>query len=159
MDITALHFGYQISKETFSVLWKQEDVSVSFDLKRRKIFFFLSHLYKEYKLEISYDSIWQIKLHRPRGQPTKFLLVQLLGAPKIHKKDVSRAHGHSSGSGKLISLHRVALANLLLYVWSFHRRVCSQNFMAILSIMKKMKANLFCTKGIISLAILVLSPL
>jgi uncharacterized membrane protein len=37
MDITALHFGYQISKETFSVLWKQEDVSASFDLKMRKL--------------------------------------------------------------------------------------------------------------------------
>ncbi|XP_059448412.1 probable RNA-dependent RNA polymerase 1 isoform X2 [Corylus avellana] len=94
MDIKALHFGYQISKETFSVLWKQEeDVSVGFDLEKRKWFFFLSHLSEAYKLEISYDSIWQIKLHRPRGQSTIFLLLQLLGAPKIHKKDVSCARG------------------------------------------------------------------
>jgi RNA-dependent RNA polymerase len=77
MDITALHFGYQISKETFSVLWKQEDVSVSFDSDRRKLFLFLSYLSEEYKLELSFDSIWQIKLHRPRGQATKFLLIQV----------------------------------------------------------------------------------
>jgi RNA-dependent RNA polymerase len=77
MDITALHFGYQISKETFSVLWKQEDVSVSFDSDRRKLFLFLSYLSEEHKLELSFDSIWQIKLHRPRGQATKFLLIQV----------------------------------------------------------------------------------
>jgi RNA-dependent RNA polymerase len=77
MDITALHFGYQISKETFSVLWKQEHVSISFDLERRKLFFFLSYLSEEHKLELSFDSIWQIKQHRPRGQATKFLLIQV----------------------------------------------------------------------------------
>jgi RNA-dependent RNA polymerase len=77
MDITALHFGYQISKETFSVLWKQEDVSVSFDSNRRRLFFFLSYLSEEHKLELSFDSIWQIKLHRPSGQATKFLLIQV----------------------------------------------------------------------------------
>jgi RNA-dependent RNA polymerase len=77
MDITALHFGYQISKETFSVLWKQEDVSVSFDSNRRRLFFFLSYLSEEHELELSFDSIWQIKLHRPRGQATKFLLIQV----------------------------------------------------------------------------------
>jgi RNA-dependent RNA polymerase len=77
MDVKALHFGYLISKETFSVLWKQEDVSVRFDLRKRKWFFFLSHLSESYKLEISFDSIWQIKLHRPRGQTSKFLLIQV----------------------------------------------------------------------------------
>ncbi len=77
MDITALHFGYQVSKETFSVLWTQEQVYVSFDLNRRKMFFFLSYLSEEHKLELSFDSIWQIKLHRPRGQATMFLLIQV----------------------------------------------------------------------------------
>jgi RNA-dependent RNA polymerase len=79
MDITASHFGYQISKETFSVLWKQEDVSASFNLKMRKLFFLsdLSDLSEQYKLEFSFDSIRQIKLHQPRGQPTKFLLIQV----------------------------------------------------------------------------------
>jgi RNA-dependent RNA polymerase len=77
MDIKALYFGYQISKQTFSVLWKQEDVSVRFDLRKRKWFFFLSHLSEAYKLEISYDSIRQIMLHRPPGQATKFLLIQV----------------------------------------------------------------------------------
>jgi RNA-dependent RNA polymerase len=77
MDIKALHFGYQISKQNFSVLWKQEDVYVDFNLEKRKWFFFLSYLSEAYKLEISFDSIWQIKLHRPRGQSTMFLLLQV----------------------------------------------------------------------------------
>jgi RNA-dependent RNA polymerase len=77
MKIKALHFGYQISKETFAVLWKQEDVSVQFNLKRRKCFFLLSYLSEEYKLEISYDSIWKTQLYRPRGQASKFLLLQV----------------------------------------------------------------------------------
>jgi RNA-dependent RNA polymerase len=77
MDIKALHFGYQISKETFSWLWKQEDVSVEFNLKKRKCFFLLSYRSEEYKLEISYDSIWKMQLHRPRGQASKFLLFQV----------------------------------------------------------------------------------
>jgi RNA-dependent RNA polymerase len=77
MDITALHFGYQISKETFSVLWKQEDVSVNFDSNGKRLFFFLSYLSEEHELELSFDSIGQIKLHRPRGQATKFLLIQV----------------------------------------------------------------------------------
>jgi RNA-dependent RNA polymerase len=77
MDITALHFGYQISKETFSVLWKQEHVSINFDLEMRKLSLFVSYLSEEHKLELSFDSIWQIKLHRPRGQATKFLLIQV----------------------------------------------------------------------------------
>jgi hypothetical protein len=77
MDVKALRFGYQISKQNFSVLWKQEDVYVDFNLEKRKWFFFLSHLSEAYKLEISFDSIWQIKLHRPRGQSTMFLLLQV----------------------------------------------------------------------------------
>jgi RNA-dependent RNA polymerase len=77
MDIKALHFGYLISRETFSVLWKQEVVSVEFNFKKRRYFFFLSYLSEKYKLEISSDSIWKIKLHRPRGQATKFLLIQV----------------------------------------------------------------------------------
>ena len=60
-----------------------------------------------------------------------------------------------SGSGKLTSLHRVLLVNLLLYVWSFHMRVRFQHFF----LMKKMKADLFCRKGLISPAIQLLSPL
>ncbi|KAJ6321897.1 hypothetical protein OIU77_011894 [Salix suchowensis] len=43
------------------------------------------YLSTQYKLELSYENIWQIELHRPLGQ-TKFLTVQMLGGPKIFKK-------------------------------------------------------------------------
>ncbi|KAB1205839.1 RNA-dependent RNA polymerase 1 [Morella rubra] len=76
MDHTTLYFGYQISKEQFAVLWKQPDCSVKFDSRKRELKFFLSHLFNEYKLEISYEDISQIELRRPDSQTTKFLLIQ-----------------------------------------------------------------------------------
>nr|POE89553.1 hypothetical protein CFP56_02274 [Quercus suber] len=50
------------------------------------------------------------------------------------------------GFKKLISLRRAALANLLLYVSSSHRKVSFQNFMEILSLIRKMRALLFGSK-------------
>ena len=77
MDNITLHFGYQTSREIFSVLWKQENVSVSFDSEKRRLRFFLSYLSVEYKLELSYENIRQIELHLPSGQATKFLRIQV----------------------------------------------------------------------------------
>ena len=77
MDNITLHFGYQTSREIFSVLWKQENVSVSFDSEKRRLRFFLSYLSVEYKLELSYENIRQIELHRPDGHATKFLRIQV----------------------------------------------------------------------------------
>ena len=73
----ALYFGYQTSRESFSVLLKQENVSVSFDSEKRRLYFFLSYDSVEYKLEISYENIRQIELHYPNGQATMFLLIQV----------------------------------------------------------------------------------
>ncbi|XP_075659950.1 putative RNA-dependent RNA polymerase 1 [Castanea sativa] len=87
MDNIAMYFGYQTSREKFSVLWKQENVSVRYNLEKRKLYFFFSYLSEEYKLEISYENIWQIEQYRPHGQAKKFLLIQLLGAPRIFLKD------------------------------------------------------------------------
>ncbi|GMY18202.1 probable RNA-dependent RNA polymerase 1 [Fagus crenata] len=87
MDSITLHFGYQTSRESFSVLWKQENVSVSFDSEKRRLYFFLSYDSVEYKLEISYENIRQIELHYPNVQATKFLLIQLFGAPQIYEMD------------------------------------------------------------------------
>ena len=77
MDNTALYFGYQTSREKFSVLWKQENVSVRYNLGKRKLYFCFSYLSEEYKLEISYENIWQIEQYRPHGQAKKFLLIQV----------------------------------------------------------------------------------
>ncbi|XP_059649727.1 probable RNA-dependent RNA polymerase 1 [Cornus florida] len=85
MESVTLHFGCQVSRDKFSVLWKSANVSVKFGFGLRKMYFFISYRSVDYKLELSYENIWQIELHRPRGQP-KFLLVQLLGAPRIYEK-------------------------------------------------------------------------
>ncbi|XP_021834254.1 probable RNA-dependent RNA polymerase 1 [Prunus avium] len=88
MELVKLHFGCQISNEQFSVLWTLSDVSVKFGMILKHFYFFFSHDSIEYKLEISYDNVSQIELHRPHGQLAKFLLIQLCGAPRIYKKDV-----------------------------------------------------------------------
>nr|XP_023929332.1 probable RNA-dependent RNA polymerase 1 [Quercus suber]POE89552.1 rna-dependent rna polymerase 1 [Quercus suber] len=90
MDNIALHLGYQTSRKSFSVLWKQENVFVRFDSDMRNLYFYFSDLSEEYKLELSYENIWKIELHHPRGQAKKFLLIQLLGAPRIYVQDHTR---------------------------------------------------------------------
>ncbi|XP_041006286.1 probable RNA-dependent RNA polymerase 1 [Juglans microcarpa x Juglans regia] len=85
-NILAMHFGNQVSRDSFSVLWKQEDVFGNFDFKNEKLYFLFS---AEYKFEISYENISKIELYRPRAQATQFILIQLLGAPRIYVKDVS----------------------------------------------------------------------
>ncbi|KAL5553261.1 hypothetical protein UlMin_040662 [Ulmus minor] len=87
IESITLHFGCQISNEKFSVLWKTEDVTVKFGI-RQKLYFFFSYLSAEYKLDLSYENIWQSELHRPRGQTTQFLTIKLLGAPRIFEKAV-----------------------------------------------------------------------
>ncbi|PSR91032.1 RNA-dependent RNA polymerase [Actinidia chinensis var. chinensis] len=86
MESVTLHFGCQISKEKFSVLWKRNNIAVKFGFGLRKLYFFFSYRSVDYKLELSYENIWKLELHRPRGQTAKFLLIQLLGAPRIYKK-------------------------------------------------------------------------
>ncbi|KAA8529775.1 hypothetical protein F0562_034125 [Nyssa sinensis] len=75
-----------VSKEKFSVLWRRTNVSVKFGFGLRKMYFFPSYLSVGYKLQLSYENIWQIELYRPHGQTAKFLLIQLLGAPRIYEK-------------------------------------------------------------------------
>ncbi|KAF5442827.1 hypothetical protein F2P56_035445 [Juglans regia] len=89
MNKIPLHFGNQVSEDSFSVLWKLEDVSGKFDFKNKNLFFFFSYLSKVYKFQISFDNIRKIELYLPPGQAKKFLLIQLLGAPRIYVKDVS----------------------------------------------------------------------
>jgi RNA-dependent RNA polymerase len=77
IDNITLHFGCQVSKEKFYALWNKENVSVKFGFGNRKIYLFLTYLSTKYKLELSYENIWQIELHRPLGQAKKFLIVQV----------------------------------------------------------------------------------
>ncbi|XP_048319250.2 probable RNA-dependent RNA polymerase 1 isoform X1 [Ziziphus jujuba] len=83
-----LYFGCQVSREKFSVLWKEVNVSVEFGNGLRQLHFYFKHQHIEYKLQLSYENLWQIQLQRPRREAVKYLLIQLLGAPRIYKKDV-----------------------------------------------------------------------
>ncbi|KAE9450873.1 hypothetical protein C3L33_17224, partial [Rhododendron williamsianum] len=96
MEGVTIYFGCQISKEMFSVLWKREDISVKFGfgLRKKKLDFFMSYLDLEYKLELFYENILQIELYCPRGQRAKFLLIQLLGAPRIYKTCKQSAYSY-----------------------------------------------------------------
>lgn len=85
MDGITLNFGCQISDEKFAVLGSTE-VSIKFGMGLKKIYFFLSRGSVEYKLQLSYENIWQVVLHRPYGQNARFLLIQLFGAPRIYKR-------------------------------------------------------------------------
>ncbi|XP_073020164.1 probable RNA-dependent RNA polymerase 1 isoform X1 [Primulina eburnea] len=86
MEEVTLNFGCQISRERFSVLWKETKVSVKFGTGMKKMYFQLSFNSNEYKLQLSYENIWQIVLYCPPDQTAKVLLIQLFGAPRIYKR-------------------------------------------------------------------------
>ncbi|PIM98009.1 RNA-directed RNA polymerase QDE-1 [Handroanthus impetiginosus] len=86
MEQVTLNLGCQTSEEKFSVLWKASSVSVKFGLGMKKMHFFLCHNSVQYRLQLSYESIWQIVMYNPRGLSAKFLVIQLFGAPRIYKK-------------------------------------------------------------------------
>ncbi|XWS22973.1 hypothetical protein CRYUN_Cryun29cG0081500 [Craigia yunnanensis] len=88
MEDVRVHFGCQVSNEKFYVLWTAVNVTVNFGMGMRKLQFLLSHCQLEYKLELFYENIWQIELHCPRNQTSKYLLIQLFGAPRIYKNEV-----------------------------------------------------------------------
>ncbi|RHN78072.1 putative RNA-directed RNA polymerase [Medicago truncatula] len=88
LDHVKLHFGCPISKERFSALWRDVDVSVEFGIGMRKWQFSMRHDDKMFKLELSYENIWKIELHRPRGKTAKYLLIQLIGAPRVFELDI-----------------------------------------------------------------------
>ncbi|KAI3467225.1 hypothetical protein Pfo_023888 [Paulownia fortunei] len=94
MEHVTLNFGCQTSRERFSVLWKGAGVSVKFGTGLKKMHFLLCHNSVEYKLQLSYESIWQIVLYIPRDQTEKLLLIQLFGAPRIYKKLNDSVHSY-----------------------------------------------------------------
>ncbi|XP_050132471.1 probable RNA-dependent RNA polymerase 1 [Malus sylvestris] len=86
IELLKLHFGCLVSEERFSVLWTTSEVQVSFWTEFKNMFLLFCYDSDEYKLEISAESISKIELHCPHGQLRKFLLIQLLGAPRILKQ-------------------------------------------------------------------------
>lgn len=90
-----LHFGCLLKERVLSVLWSGRAVLVEFGFDMKKIYFHLSYNSIKYKLELSYESIWEIQLHRPpaHGPRTKFLLIQVQAAPKIYELTPRRS-GH-----------------------------------------------------------------
>ncbi|KAL9265309.1 RNA-dependent RNA polymerase 1-like protein [Drosera capensis] len=84
-DIT-LHFGCQISKEKFASFWKVSGVRFDIMSQRRKLHFLVSLSDANYELELTYEDICQVNLLRPRSDSLKYLVIQLVGAPRIYKK-------------------------------------------------------------------------
>ncbi|KAM5566918.1 hypothetical protein ABKV19_015172 [Rosa sericea] len=82
-----LHVGCQVANDKFSVLWRTAEVSVDFGIGMRKLQFRLLYHQKVYRLQLSYENIWQIELHRPRGRTAKYLVIQLYGAPRIYQQE------------------------------------------------------------------------
>ncbi|KAL4575651.1 hypothetical protein LXL04_022502 [Taraxacum kok-saghyz] len=84
MEGATLHFGCQVSKEILHVLCEMRNTSVMFGLRR--LYFVVSYPTTCYKLQLSYENIWQVQLRRSRGNSSRFVVIQLYGAPRIYKK-------------------------------------------------------------------------
>lgn len=85
LENATLHFGCPTSEKKLSVLWSKTDVKVDFGFNLKKIYCSLSWGGKTYKLDLSYESIWEIQLHRSRAQNSQFLLIQVQAAPRIYE--------------------------------------------------------------------------
>ncbi|XP_057777391.1 probable RNA-dependent RNA polymerase 1 [Salvia miltiorrhiza] len=86
LDGLTLNFGCQVSKDRFSVLWRAANVSVKFGSSLNKMHLFVCDDLVEYRLQLSYENIWQIVLYNSSVQTERLLLIQLFGAPRIYKK-------------------------------------------------------------------------
>ncbi|XP_058078632.1 RNA-dependent RNA polymerase 1-like [Magnolia sinica] len=76
LEHVILHFGSQITDGSFLALWRVAGVEVNSGFGLRKLEFLLSSHEVHYKLELFYESIWQIQLRRSHGQASKFLVIQ-----------------------------------------------------------------------------------
>ncbi|KAG8059507.1 hypothetical protein GUJ93_ZPchr0002g26649 [Zizania palustris] len=87
LEDATLHFGCLLKERVLSALWSRREVSVEFGFNMKKIYFYLSNNSIRYKLELSYESIWEIQLHCPpvHSSQKKFLLIQVQAAPKIYE--------------------------------------------------------------------------
>ncbi|MQM03460.1 hypothetical protein Taro_036243 [Colocasia esculenta] len=81
-----LHFGCQVSEDRLSVLFSCTDVKVTFGAEMKKIYLFLPWEDHDYKLEFSYESIWEIQLFHSSAQHKDFMLFVVVAAPRIYVK-------------------------------------------------------------------------
>ncbi|XP_006647856.1 probable RNA-dependent RNA polymerase 1 [Oryza brachyantha] len=93
LEDATLHIGCLLRERVLSALWSRTKVSVEFGFNLKKIYFHLQlpSGSTEFKLELSYESIWEIELHRPPRSQTKFLLIQVEAAPKIYEPTPRRS--------------------------------------------------------------------
>lgn len=84
MESVKLFFGCQVSTDEFSVLWDKSDVSVKFGISLKKMYFLFSVGSVDYKLQLSYQNIWQIVLHRSTLQTGKYLVLQVCFSKSIY---------------------------------------------------------------------------
>lgn len=88
LEETELHLGCLTSEEMLGVLWSCSGVKVHFGFNMKKIIFFLTSESQSYKLELSYESIWDIQCHRPASPSygrSQFLVIQVQAAPRIYE--------------------------------------------------------------------------
>lgn len=85
LEEAELHLGCLISEETLGVLWSCPGVKVNFGFNMRKISLLLMLGSQSYKLELSYESIWDIQHHRPSSRSPQFLVIQVQAAPRIYE--------------------------------------------------------------------------
>ncbi|GKC45115.1 probable RNA-dependent RNA polymerase 1 [Tanacetum coccineum] len=71
-----LHFGCQVSKQVLSVLYTMRNASVKFGFGARKLYFGVTEPHASYKLQLSYENIWQVQFHRACGLTLSFLVIQ-----------------------------------------------------------------------------------
>lgn len=88
LEDAMLHLGCPISSDKFSVLRSFKSVRVDFGFNLRKIYFFIPWLSKSYKLELSYEAIWEIKLLRFPDKHEKFLLIQVCLCKLYHVRSL-----------------------------------------------------------------------
>lgn len=79
LEDIVLHLGCLVKENILSSLFSANNVSVKFGFDMKKIYFYLFYNSTKYKLELSYESIWEMQLHCPPGyrSQTKFLLIQV----------------------------------------------------------------------------------
>ncbi|CAN6700342.1 unnamed protein product [Malus baccata var. baccata] len=90
LELILVHFGCKIANEKFHILWTAGDVSVDFGSQLHKEVRFLLPYPLEYRLDLSYENIGQIELHRPLDTLVDYLLIQLNGAPRIYAKKLQQ---------------------------------------------------------------------
>nr|XP_043614737.1 probable RNA-dependent RNA polymerase 1 [Erigeron canadensis]XP_043614738.1 probable RNA-dependent RNA polymerase 1 [Erigeron canadensis] len=86
MEDSTLRFGCQISNDTLSVLCEMKNTSVKFGFGLRNLYFIIPYSTTSYKLQLRYENIWQVQLHRSRGLSASYLVIQLYGAPRVYQK-------------------------------------------------------------------------